>query len=58
VRLSSGEAAMSAETKALCFLAGANSILSGEKLLTAPNPGVDEDAPLVLRLGMRSTSNP
>ena len=53
VRLSAGRLALSAETQALCFLAGANSIFSGEKLLTAPNPGVDEDEQLVAKLGMR-----
>ena len=53
VRLSAGRLALSAETQALCFLAGANSIFSGEKLLTAPNPGVDEDAALIDRLGLR-----
>ncbi len=53
VRLSAGRLGLSPETQALCFLAGANSIFSGEKLLTSPNPGVDEDASLVARLGMR-----
>ncbi len=40
VRLSAGRLALSAEAQALCFMAGANSIFSGEKLLTSPNPGV------------------
>jgi biotin synthase len=53
VRLSAGRLGLSPETQALCFLAGANSIFSGEKLLTSPNPDVDEDAALVARLGMR-----
>jgi biotin synthase len=53
VRLSAGRLGLSPEAQALCFLAGANSIFSGEKLLTSPNPGVDEDADLVSRLGMR-----
>ncbi len=53
VRLSAGRASMSAETQALCFVAGANSLFSGEKLLTTPNPGVDEDEQLMARLGMR-----
>jgi len=53
VRLSAGRLALSPEAQALCFLAGANSIFSGEKLLTAPNPGVDEDAALLSRLGLR-----
>ena len=43
---------MSDETQALCFLAGANSIFTGEKLLTTPNPGNDRDAALLEKLGM------
>jgi biotin synthase len=53
VRLSAGRLSLSAEAQALCFLAGANSIFSGEKLLTSPNPSVDEDQELVSRLGLR-----
>jgi biotin synthase len=53
VRLSAGREAMSAETQALCFLAGANSIFYGPKLLTTPNPKQDEDRALLERLGMR-----
>ncbi len=53
VRLSAGRLSLTAEAQALCFLAGANSIFSGDKLLTSPNPGVDEDADLVARLGLR-----
>ncbi len=53
VRLSAGRTEMSDETQALCFLAGANSLFSGEKLLTTPNRGVDEDERLMARLGMR-----
>jgi biotin synthase len=53
VRLSAGRLALSAETQALCFMAGANSIFSGEKLLTSPNPSVDEDQHLMERLGLR-----
>jgi biotin synthase len=53
VRLSAGRTSLSPEAHALCILAGANSIFSGDKLLTAPNPGVDEDAALVSRLGLR-----
>ena len=53
VRLSAGRLELSDETQALCFLAGANSIFSGEKLLTSPNPTVDEDRQLMARLGMR-----
>jgi len=52
VRLSAGRMEMSAETQALCFLAGANSIFAGEKLLTTPNPGNDADGELLQRLGM------
>jgi biotin synthase len=53
VRLSAGRLSLSPEAQALCILAGANSIFSGDKLLTAPNPGVDEDAALISRLGLR-----
>jgi biotin synthase len=53
VRLSAGRLALSAEAQALCFAAGANSIFSGEKLLTSPNPSIDEDQQLMERLGLR-----
>ena len=53
VRLSAGREAMSAETQTLCFLAGANSIFYGEKLLTTPNPETDADKALFARLGLR-----
>ncbi len=53
VRLSAGRLALSAETQALCFLAGANSIFAGDKLLTTPNPSRDDDERLVERLGLR-----
>jgi biotin synthase len=53
VRLSAGRLSLSPEAQALCFVAGANSIFSGEKLLTSPNPGVDEDEALISRLGLR-----
>jgi len=53
VRLSAGRLALSAEAQALCFMAGANSIFSGEKLLTSPNPTVDDDQHLMDRLGLR-----
>jgi len=53
VRLSAGRLALSDEAQALCFVAGANSIFSGEKLLTSPNPSVDEDRHLMDRLGLR-----
>jgi biotin synthase len=52
VRLSAGRTEMSAETQALCFLAGANSIFTGERLLTTPNPGEDHDRALLGRLGL------
>jgi len=52
VRLSAGRRSMSSEAQALCFLAGANSIFMGEKLLTTPNPGIDEDEVLLEQLGM------
>ncbi len=54
VRLSAGREAMSEETQALCFLAGANSIFCGEKLLTTPNPERDRDARLFEKLGLRA----
>jgi biotin synthase len=53
VRLSAGRESMSEATQALCFLAGANSIFTGDKLLTAPNAGDDEDAALFAKLGLR-----
>lgn len=52
VRLSAGRAAMSEETQALCFIAGANSIFLGKKLLTTPNPGRSADFRLLERLGL------
>jgi len=52
VRLSAGREDMSDETQAMCFLAGANSIFYGSKLLTTPNPGEDHDMALLRRLGM------
>jgi len=52
VRLSAGRLSLSDEAQALCFLAGANSIFMGEKLLTTPNPGADDDRALLGRLGM------
>lgn len=53
VRLSAGRLALSEEAQALCFLAGANSIFMGEKLLTTPNPEADTDRHLLEKLGMR-----
>ena len=52
VRLSAGREEMSDETQALCFLAGANSIFYGPKLLTTPNPLADTDRALFARLGL------
>jgi biotin synthase len=53
VRLSAGREDMSEETQALCFLAGANSIFYGPKLLTTPNPDRDRDMRLLDKLGMK-----
>jgi biotin synthase len=53
VRLSAGRAEMNDELQALCFLAGANSIFYGEKLLTTGNPDVAADQALFERLGLR-----
>jgi biotin synthase len=52
VRLSAGRTEMSDELQALCFLAGANSIFLGDKLLTTPNPGRSDDMQLLEKLGM------
>jgi len=53
VRLSAGRLEMSRETQALCFLAGANSIFGGDKLLTTANPEVDADQAMFKDLGLR-----
>jgi biotin synthase len=53
VRLSAGRMSMSDEMQALCFLAGANSMFCGERLLTAGNPTVDKDQSLFGRLGLK-----
>lgn len=53
VRLSAGRTAMSDETQALCFFAGANSIFVGDTLLTAGNPGEDLDSRLFRKLGLQ-----
>ena len=53
VRLSAGRNEMSYEQQALCFLAGANSIFTGEKLLTTPNPGFDADKEMFELLGLK-----
>jgi biotin synthase len=54
VRLSAGREGMRDEAQALCFLAGANSIFYGPRLLTTPNPAADADRMLLDRLGMAS----
>ena len=52
VRLSAGRTRLSREAQALCFFAGANSIFYGDKLLTAKNPGTDEDQQLLAELDL------
>lgn len=54
VRLSAGRESMSEMTQAMCFLAGANSIFTGDKLLTAPNAGDDRDTEMLSRLGLKA----
>lgn len=54
VRLAAGRKQLSPEAVTLCFVAGANSIFVGEKLLTTPNPGPEEDEQLLESLGMKS----
>jgi len=54
VRLSAGRSSMSDEMQSLCFLAGANSIFYGDKLLTTENPEADADRQLFDRLGIRT----
>jgi biotin synthase len=54
VRLSAGRQEMSESTQALCFLAGANSIFYGDKLLTTGNPEVERDQALFAKLGLRA----
>jgi biotin synthase len=53
IRLSAGRTAMSIEKQALAFLAGANSIFTGEKLLVTPNPGDSQDHKMLEALGMQ-----
>jgi len=55
VRLSAGRLSLSEEAQTLCFLAGANSVFLGERLLTTPNPGQDADCRLFERLGLELT---
>ena len=52
VRLSAGRMNMSREGQAMCFFAGANSIFAGDKLLTTPNPDVNEDMKMFEMLGL------
>ena len=58
VRLSAGRLSLSDEAQALCFVAGANSIFMGDRLLTTPNPEPDRDRLLLNRLGMRLKEEP
>lgn len=53
VRLSAGRATMSISDQSLCFMAGANSIFAGEKLLTTPNPSFDDDMAMFDMLGLK-----
>ena len=53
VRLSAGRTEMTVAEQALCFMAGANSIFSGEKLLTTPNPDFDQDKMMFELLGLK-----
>jgi len=53
VRLSAGRESMSESTQALCFLAGANSIFTGDKLLTTANAGDSADAAMLAKLGLK-----
>ena len=58
VRLSAGRLELSEEGQALCFLAGANSIFLGERLLTTPNPAASMDEELLSKMGMRLCEQP
>jgi biotin synthase len=53
VRLSAGRTGMSISEQALCFMAGANSIFAGDKLLTTPNPSFEEDDAMFQLLGLK-----
>ncbi len=57
VRLSAGREDMNEQTQAMCFMAGANSIFYGEKLLTTANPGEDKDKQLFKKLGITQEAN-
>jgi biotin synthase len=56
VRLSAGRMQLTDEAQALCFVAGANSVFLGDRLLTTPNPGESHDAALFDKLGMKLTA--
>jgi biotin synthase len=56
IRLSAGRVRMNLEEQALCFLAGANSIFAGDKLLTTPNPGVVKDREMFQQLELKPRS--
>jgi biotin synthase len=56
IRLSAGRVRMNLEEQALCFLAGANSIFAGDKLLTTPNPGVVKDQEMFQKLELKPRS--
>jgi biotin synthase len=58
VRLSAGRTDMNEQMQALCFLAGANSIFYGDKLLTTDNPQADQDMALFKRLGINPEASP
>lgn len=58
VRLSAGRLQMSEAEQALCFLSGANSVFTGEKLLTTANPDFDEDQAMLARLGLKAELEP
>jgi len=53
VRFAAGRTGLAEETQALCFMAGANSIFTGDKLLTTPNPGENADAQLLRKCGLK-----
>ena len=57
VRLSAGRESMNESTQALCFLAGANSIFYGEKLLVTDNPELERDTQLFEKLGLKRLEN-
>jgi biotin synthase len=56
VRLSAGRTGLTREAQVLCMLVGANSIFYGDKLLTTPNPGEEEDLALLRDVGLKPMS--